>query len=141
MTNKQKSTWKWDQRSQKLTRTTIAKSIDEKTKRQIHTEITDVFNKEAAIKLKSDLFLQNKNMKKFMDEMAECKELNTKKESLPMYKEIIDILKALKWETDRQARTQYEQALPQYEKVKKDYEDLDKVMPTFEPMPKTKEAK
>jgi len=136
MTNKQKVTFNWSAREQKLIRKVTASS-DEK-ERKSETEIVDKLNKQAAIKLKADMFLQLKNMEKFYNEMHECEELNKKKTELPYYKEIMDILKALRWEQDKQAVNQYIGMKKQFEQLKEDYEALDKAMPDFADKPTAK---
>lgn len=122
---KPKVNWKWDEKTQKLTRD-IRENAD-----GMEQHVVTIFTKDRAIKLKQDLKNQVENMTMFKERAEECKELNERKEDLPMYHEFEDIQKALTWEQDKQMKPQYESLQNNFDLIKEQYDKLCAELPEF----------
>lgn len=126
-----KEEWKWDQRQQKLIITARKVTEDKKAKTKRVVETVETHNKKSAIRLKTMYFKQMNDMKKFFDECDRLKALYEKKEKLPYYKEVVDVMDALRWEADVKTQQQYIMDKKQFESLKSQYEKLDKALPNF----------
>ena len=122
--------FKWNGIKKELTRSIHAINENKVKNTKTESKVEDVFNKEAAIKLKTTLFTQLTNAKKFIADAIECKDL-AENDNLPMRKEFEDIMKAEKWKQDKQMQNQYVEALKQLKAIKEQYKKLDKALPDF----------
>lgn len=117
--------YKWDEKTKKLTRD-IRVTRDDMEEHAVQT-----YTKDGAKKLLDNIKTQVDNVGKFIAEAEECKTLNEKKTELPMYKEFEQLQKAFRWDTDRQIKAQYDQAVKNFDVMKGDLEALEKELPKF----------